>query len=185
MSKKRSSFEELSKLPFKESAAAVKLLANNPGRAQAFLDSTHENKGASMFLHNMDMANYGDRMYIVGKEPSKKTGKSVPTEFEDEGSSSPKLSAVQFATHFNRLKEHAKSKKAMIGSWIDDKTPEATKKGVQIDLSGGYRDRTTAEKKMIDRNEDAIVDASKGFENIYHEDVRHKYTETPRPPKDN
>ena len=105
MSKKRSSFEELSKLPFKESAAAVKLLA--------------------------------------------------------------------------------KSKKAMIGSWIDDKTPEATKKGVQIDLSGGYRDRATAEKKMIERNEDAIVDASKGFENIYHEDVRHKYTETPRPPKEN
>ena len=72
-----------------------------------------------------------------------------------------------------------------MGSWVDTRTPESTKKGVQIDLSGGYRDRPTAEMKMIDRNEDAIVDASKGFDEIYHEDVRHKYTNTPRPPKEN
>lgn len=185
MSKKPSSYEELKKLPFKESAAAVKLLAGNPGPANAFLQSTHENGGASMFLHNMKMVNYGDKMNIVGKEPSKKTGEAVPTEFVDKGSSDPKLSAVQFALHFNRLKEHAKTNKALMGSWIDKKTKKATKKGVQIDLSGGYKDRPTAEMKMISRNEDAIVDASKGFEEIRHEDVRHKYEKTPRPPKEN
>ena len=82
-------------------------------------------------------------------------------------------------------KLHAKNKKALMGSWIDTKSPEHTKKGVQIDMSGGYKDRPTAEMKMISRNEDAIVDASKGFEEIRHEDVRHKYENTPRPAKEN
>ena len=179
------SFEELSKLSHKDAHAAVKLLASHPQESQDFIDSTHENKGASMFFHNMRMVNYGDKMHLVGKETSKKTGEAVPTEFVDAGSSNPNLSAVQFATHFNRLKEHAKNNKALMGSWIDTKSPEHTEKGVQIDLSGGYKDKTTAEKKMISRNEDAIVDASKGFVNIRHEDVRHKYTDTPRPEKTN
>lgn len=187
MSKKfeTKSSKELSKLSHKDASDAVRLLAKHGDRAQAFLDSTHENGGASMFLKDMSMVNYGDKTHIVGKEPSKITGKAVPTEFEDKGSNNPKLSAVQFATHFNRLKEHAKNNKALMGSWIDRRSPKATKKGVQIDLAGGYKNRTTAEKKMIDRNEDAIVDASKGFEEIYHENVRHKYTDTPRPPKEN
>jgi hypothetical protein len=183
--KENSDMSEFSKLSHEEGKKAVRLLASNPKPAQDFIDSTHENKGASMFLHDMSMVNYGDKMNIVGKEPSKKTGKSVPTAFVNAGSSEPKLSALQFASHFNRLKEHAKSKKALMGSWIDTNTPEATKKGVQIDLSGGYKDRPTAEMKMISRNEDAIVDASKGFEEIRHEDVRHKYESTPRPPKEN
>ena len=77
------------------------------------------------------------------------------------------------------------AKKALIGSWIDTRTKEDTKKGVQMDLSVGHKDRSVAEKKMIVRNEDAIVDAQKGFTNIYNEEVRHKYTNEPRPPKVN
>ena len=173
---------ELSKLGHEESKKVVRLLASNPKPAQDFLDSTHEHGGASMFLHDMSTVNYGDKMNIVGKEPSKKTGKSVPTEFVDAGAAHPKLSPVQFASHFLRLQGHAKNKKALMGSWIDSQAP---KKGVQIDLSGGYKDRPTAEMKMISRNEDAIVDASKGFEEIRHEDVRHKYEKSPRPPKEN
>ena len=176
---------ELLKMGHEEGKKAVRLLAEHPEKAQAFIDSTHENKGASMFLHDMSMVNYGDKMNIVGKEPSRKTGKPVPTEFVNAGSNEPKLSALQFASHFNRLKEHAKNNKALMGSWIDTKTPEHTQKGVQIDMSGGYKNRKTAEMKMISRNEDAIVDASKGFEEIRHEDVRHKYEKTPRPPKEN
>ena len=174
-----------------QSKKIVRFLAENPNEAQAFLDSTHQNTGASMFLHNKKMVNYGDKTYIVGKEPSHITKESVPTEFEDKGSLSPHLSPMQFAHHFLRLKDHATTKsgkvakKALIGSWIDTRSEKNTKKGVQIDLSVGHKDRSVAEKKMINRNEDAIVDASKGFENIYNEEVRHKYTDKPRPPKVN
>ena len=37
---------------------------------------------------------------------------------------------------------------------------------------------------MIQRNEDAVWNMKK-MENIRHEDVRGKYTITPRPPKEN
>lgn len=167
-----------------------RLIVEHPEKVQAFLDSTHTHGGASMFLNDMSMVQGGQKMYLVGKEPSRKTKEPVPTQYEDKGSLTPKLSAQQFANHFLRLKEEATTKsgtvakKAMIGSWINKKTKKQTKKGVQMDLSGGYVDRKTAEKKMIDRNEDAIADASKYFEDIYHEDVRHKYTDTPRPKKE-
>lgn len=168
-----------------------RLIVSHPQQVQDFLDSTHQNKGASMFLSNMNMVNYGDKMNIVGKEPSRITKQPVDTEYEDKGSSNPNLSAKQFAEHFLRLKEHAQTtrgttaKNALIGSWIDTRTPDSTKKGVQMDLSTGYRSREAAERLMVKRNEDAIVDASTGFENIYNEDVRHKYTDAPRPPKEN
>ena len=107
---------EFDNLSHEESKKVVRLLASHPNEAQAFINSTHENKGASMFLHNMSMVNYGDKMHIVGKEPSKKTNEPVPTKFVDKGSSSPHLSAIQFGQHFLRLKEHAKSSKALMGS---------------------------------------------------------------------
>lgn len=180
-----STLDEFGKMSHNESKKAVRLLAEHPDKAQAFLDSTHENGGASMFLNDKSMVNYGDKTYIVGKEPSKKTKKAVPTEFEDVGSPSPHLSALQFASHFNRLKPHANSKKALMGSWVDKSSEENRAKGVQIDLSGGYIGRKAAETRMIDRNEDAISDAENGFADIRNEDVRHKYTDTPRPPKEN
>lgn len=71
--------KEFRDLGHEESKKAVRLLASNPKAAQDFITSTHENKGASMFLHDMSMVNYGDKMNIVGKEPSKITGKAVPT----------------------------------------------------------------------------------------------------------
>lgn len=167
-----------------------RLIVSHPQEVQSFLDSTHENKGASMFLHNMKMVNYGDKMNIVGKEPSRITKQPVKTSYVDVDSPSPKLSAQQFASHFLDMKKHAQTtrgttaKSALIGSWIDTRSPEKTRKGVQMDFSSGYSSRRTAEKKMVDREEDAIVDASKGFQEIFNEDVRHKYTNTPRPKKE-
>ena len=168
-----------------------RLIVENPEKVQSFLDSTHTHGGASMFLNNMNMVQGGQKMYLVGQEPSRKTKEPVKTAFVDQGSLNPRLSAQQFANHFLRLKEHATTKtgttakKSMIGSWVNSKSPKTTKEGVQIDLSSGYKSRRTAEKKMINRDEDAISDASKYFENIYNEDVRHKYTDTPRPKKKN
>jgi hypothetical protein len=163
----------------------TRLLATHPNEAQGFLNSTRENEGASLYLKSMNLIQPGDPVYLVGKEPSERTGKPVRTRYVDKGNANPSLSTKQFAEHLVRLKKEAPTDpKAVMGSWIDTKTPESTKKGVQMDLSGAYKDREVAEKKMIDRNEDAIADASNYFANIYHEDVRHKYTDTPRPSKE-
>ena len=67
--------DEFSSLGHEEGKKAVRLLASHPQEAQDFIDSTHQNDGASMFFHNMKLVNYGDKTHIVGKEPSKKTGK--------------------------------------------------------------------------------------------------------------
>ena len=68
-----------------------------------------------------------------------------------------------------------------MGSWVDEEAPE---KGVQIDLSAGYKTKKAAEKKMVERNEDAIFDL-KNMKNIRNEDVRQKYSSEPRPTKVN
>lgn len=159
----------------------VRLLASNPGGAQEFIDSTRQHGGATMSLSTGRMIRPGDTAYIVGKEPSQRTGKPVPTAFESVGESHPSLSAKQFASHFLRLKSETKDPRAAMGSWVDE---EAPKKGVQIDLSAAHKRRSDAEKKMITRNEDAIWDMKK-MENIRHEDVRGNYTKTPRPAKEN
>ena len=163
-----------------------RLLVENPKAAQDFIDSTREHGGASIFLHNSRLPEVGsENMYIVGKQPSQKTKEPVPTQYENRGTNDRNLSAKQFASHFIRLKGEATSKsgrvkpQAMMGSWINSKEPE---KGIQMDLSVGLKKRQQAEKKMIDRNEDAIFDV-KNVADIYHEDVRKKYTNTPRPPK--
>lgn len=159
----------------------TRLLASHPNEAQKFIDSTREYGGASMFLKNMKMAQPGESVYLVGKEPSQKTGKAVPTAFESQGSTHPSLSPKQFASHFLRLQGETKKPTAVMGTWVDE---EAKHRGVQIDLSAGYKKKQSAEKKMIDRNEDAVWDMKK-MQNIRHEDVRKKYTKTPRPKKDN
>ena len=163
-----------------------RLLVENPQAAQDFIDSTREHGGASIFLKDARLPAVGsENMYVVGKEPSQKTKKTVDTQYENRGTENRNLSAKQFASHFLRLKEEATrpsgtvKPQAMMGSWINSKEP---KKGIQMDLSVGLKKRSQAEKKMIDRNEDAIFDV-KNVSDIYHEDVRHKYTDTPRPPK--
>lgn len=159
----------------------VRLLASKPAESQAFIDSTREHGGASMNLKTMKMAQEGDTAYIVGKEPSRKTGKPVPTEFEDEGKSNPSLSAQQFAKHYLRLRGETNNPSAAMGSWVDEEAPH---KGVQIDLSAAYKRKPTAERKMVERNEDAVWDM-KTMSPIRHEDVRHKYSDSPRPAKEN
>ena len=139
-----------------------------PEGAKAFIKSTRDNGGASMFLHNGRMPDVGnEKLYVVGKEPSQRTGKSVPTVHENvaTGNSVSPVNRVishkQFAAHFARLKAEATRPdgtvhpKAMIGSWIDDKSPV---KGVQMDLSAGYKTRKTAVRKGKERGEDAVFD---------------------------
>lgn len=164
-----------------------RLLVENPKAAQDFIDSTRENSGASIFLKDQRLPDVGsENMYVVGRETSQKTKKPVPTQYENKGTKNRNLSAKQFASNFLRLREEARrpsgnvKPQAMMGSWINSKEP---KKGIQMDLSVGLKKRSQAEKKMIDRNEDAIFDV-KNIADIYHEDVRHKYTDTPRPPKE-
>ena len=164
-----------------------RLLVENPQAAQDFIDSTRDNGGASIFLKDSRLPDVGsESMYVVGKEPSQKTGEPVATQYENRGTHDRNLSAKQFASHFLRLREEARRSsgnikpQAMMGSWINSKEPE---KGIQMDLSVGLKNRNQAERKMVDRNEDAIFDV-KNIEDIYHEDVRHKYTDTPRPPKE-
>lgn len=159
----------------------VRLLASHPAEAQKFIDSTRDYGGASMSLKTMKMAQPGESVYLVGKEPSQKTGKPVPTSYVDTGKSHPALNAQQFASHFLRLKGETNKSTAAMGSWVDEEAPH---KGVQIDLSSGYKKKSSAEKKMVERNEDAAWDMKK-MQNIRHEDVRHKYAEGPRPPKEN
>jgi len=166
----------------------VRLLASHPQQAQDFINSTRENGGASISLKDTRLPNVGsENMYIVGSEPSQKTRKTVPTQYENQGTDNPNISPKQFASHFLRLRSEATGpsgnvkRQAMMGSWVDSKNP---KKGVQMDLSVGLRNKKYAEEKMIERNEDAIFDV-KNIADIRHEDVRHKYTDTPRPPKVN
>lgn len=164
-----------------------RVVVENPAETQGFIDSTRENGGASIFLRDKRLPDVGsENMYIVGREPSQKTKKTVDTQYENRGTLDRNLSAKQFASHFLRLRGEATSKsgrikpQAMMGSWIDSDNPE---KGIQMDLSVGLKKRPYAEKKMIDRNEDAIFDV-KNIADIRHEDVRHRYTNTPRPPKE-
>lgn len=161
----------------------VRLLAGNPAQAQSFIDSTKNYGGASMFLHNMSMPQPGDKVYIVGKEKSQRTGESVPTQNVNPGQGH--MTPRQFAYHFNRLQLETKDPKAMMGSWVDSKTKKGRAKGVQIDLSTGHKQRKRAESKMIDRNEDAIWNM-KTMRNIRNEAVRKRRGITePRPPKEN
>lgn len=164
-----------------------RLLVENPKAAQDFIDSTREHGGASIFLKTGRLPEVGsENMYVVGKETSQKTKQPVPTQYENRNTDNRNLSAKQFASHFLRLKGEATrpsgevKPQAMMGSWIDQKNP---KKGIQMDLSVGLKKKSQAERKMIDRNEDAIFDV-KNVADIYHQDVRHKYTDTPRPPKE-
>lgn len=160
----------------------VRLLASNPRGAQDFIDSTRDYGGASINLQSGKLAQPGDKLYLVGKEPSKQSGYPVPTEFESQNSPHPTLSAKQFASHFLRLKGHASDSKAMMGSWVDSKNKE---KGVQIDLSTGHKYKKSAEKKMIARNEDAVWNM-KSMRNIRNEAARKRHGITePRPSKEN
>jgi hypothetical protein len=163
----------------------VKVLAGNPGGAQDFIDSTRQHGGATMNLTTGKVAQYGDKVHLVGKEPSKLSGHPVRTEFESVGDSHPSLSAKQFASHFVRLKEHAADDKASMGSWVDNKSKKSRAKGVQIDLSTGHKYKRSAEKKMIARNEDAIFSMT-NMRNTYNEAARKRHGITePRPPKEN
>jgi hypothetical protein len=159
----------------------TRLLASNPQGAQDFISSTRDYGGATMSLSTGKMIRPGDKAYIVGKETSEKTKQPVSTAFENPGQSHPGLSAKQFSSHFVRLKSETKNPRAAMGTWVDE---EAKNKGVQIDLSAAYKTRSSAEKKMVERNEDAIWDMGK-MKNIRNEEIRGKYTKDPRPKKDN
>jgi hypothetical protein len=160
----------------------IRTLASNPNEAQKFIDSTKNYGGASMFLNSMKMPEPGDKTYIVGKEKSQATGKPVPTHYENPGKSH--LTPRQFAYHFNRLGMESKDPKAMMGSWVDSKTKKGRAKGVQIDLSTGYKQKGRAEDKMIERNEDAIWNM-KSMRNIRNEAARKRRgIKEPRPPKE-
>ena len=170
------------KRPFDYTSHEVKFLIQNSKSAEDFLHATNNFGGASVNLSSGKVAQPGEKVYLVGKEPSKLSGHPVDTAFEDAGTKSPKLNIKQFASHFLRLKEHATDEKAMMGSWVD---PKAKEKGVQIDLSTGHKYKKAAERKMIMRNEDAVWNMH-NMRNIRNEAARkrHGITET-RPPKVN
>jgi hypothetical protein len=175
------SYEHLSE--HERSKREVRLLAEHPDKAQAFIDSTRNHGGASMNLQSMKLAQPGDKTYIVGKEPSKNTGRAVETAYENPGKSV--LTPRQFAAHFNRLKGETNNASSMIGSWFDNKNKASRAKGTQIDLSVGYKSKKPAEKKMIERNEDALWNM-KSMRNVRNEAARKRHGITaPRPPKDN
>ena len=161
----------------------IRTLAENPQAAQSFIDSTKNFGGASMFLHDMSMPQPGDKMHIVGKESSSRTGKPVPTAFENPGEGH--ITPRQFSYHFNRLKAEANGPKSMMGSWVDSKTKKSAAKGVQVDMSTGYKQKKRAEGKMIERNEDAIWNMG-SMRNIRNEAARKRHGITePRPAKEN
>jgi hypothetical protein len=163
----------------------VRLLASNPQGAQDFIHSTNNYGGASINLASGKVAQPGENLFLVGKEPSQRSGYSVPTQFEGAGSLNPNISAHQFSSHFLRLKGETSDPKAMMGSWVDTKSKKSRKKGVQIDLSTGHKYQKTAEKKMITRNEDAVWNM-KNMRNIRNEAARKRHGITePRPPKEN
>ena len=166
-----------------QSKREVRTLAENPQAAQNFIDSTKNFGGASMFLHNMSMPQPGDKMHIVGKEESKRTGAPVPTAFENPGKGH--ITPRQFSYHFNRLQAEANGPKSMMGSWVDSSTKKGKAKGAQIDMSTGYVQKKRAEDKMITRNEDAIFNMG-NMRNVRNEAVRKRRGITePRPEKIN
>ena len=156
----------------------VSFLAAHPGKAQAFIDSTREYGGASMNLKDMSMPSPGDKVYIVGKEPSKKTGEPVDTSYENPGSSN--ITPRQFAFHFNRLKQETNDPKAMIGSWFNTKNRKTKAKGTQIDLSSGYAQKKRAEDKVVERKEDALWNM-RSMRNVNNQAVRNRRGMGPRP----
>ena len=163
----------------------VRVLASNPQGAQDFIDSTNNFGGATINLKSGRVANPGDKVHLVGKEPSKLSGHPVQTEFENVGEAHPKLNAKQFASHFARLSQHAADDKASMGSWVDNSSKKSKQKGVQIDLSTGHRYKKVAEKKMINRNEDAIF-SMHNMRATRNEAARKRHGITePRPPKEN
>jgi len=153
-------------------------LAAHPDRAQAFIDSTREYGGASMNLKDMSMPSPGDKVYITGKEPSKKTGESVDTEYINPGKS--EITPRQFAFHFNRLKNETNDKKAMIGSWFHTKNKKTKAKGTQIDLSTGYAKKKVAEDKMVARGEDSLWNME-SMRHVNNQAVRNRRGMGPRP----
>jgi hypothetical protein len=160
----------------------TRLLASNPKGAEDFIHSTNNYGGASINLTSGNVIQPGEKVFLVGKEPSKLSGHPVDTAFESTGTKSPSLSAQQFASHFLRLQGHATDSKAVMGSWVDSKAKE---KGVQIDLSTGHKYKKTAERKMISRNEDAVWNMH-NMRNIRNEAARKRHGITePRPPKVN
>jgi hypothetical protein len=163
----------------------VRTLASNPKGAQDFIDSTNNYGGATINLKSGRVAQPGDRVHLVGKEPSKLSGHPVQTEFESAGEAHPKLNAKQFASHFVRLSQHAADDKASMGSWVDNSTKAGKQKGVQVDLSTGHKYKKVAEKKMITRNEDAIF-SMHNMRATRNEAARKRHGITePRPPKEN
>jgi hypothetical protein len=163
----------------------VRTLASNPKGAQEFIDSTNNYGGATINLKSGKVAQPGDRVHLVGKEPSSLSGYPVQTEFESVGETHPKLNAKQFASHFVRLSGHAADAKASMGSWVDNSSKKAKQKGIQIDLSTGHKYKKVAEKKMITRNEDAIF-SMHNMRATRNEAARKRHGITePRPPKVN
>ena len=72
-----------------------------------------------------------------------------------------------------------------MGSWYDKKNKASKAKGTQIDLSVGYKYKKPAEKKMIERNEDAAFSMG-NMRELRNEAARKRHGITePRPPKNN
>ena len=81
MQKKTESLSWVKKSRPEYTKEEVRTLASNPKGAQDFINSTREHGGATMSLATGKLAQPGDSAYIVGKEPSKRTGQAVPTAF--------------------------------------------------------------------------------------------------------
>jgi len=154
----------------------IRTLAEHPNQAQSFINSTRDFGGASINLNSMKLAQPGEKMHIVGKEKSQRTGMPVDTSYAPGQNT---LTPRQFSMHLNRLKTETNDKKAMMGSWVDNSSKKGKAKGVQIDLSTGFAQKKRAEDKMIERDEDAIWNM-KSMRNVRNEAVRKRRGMEPR-----
>ena len=141
--------------------------------AKKFVTSTNDVgkgwSGATMDLKSGKTLEVGvDSGHVVGAEPSSITKDRVATHLYGAGSATPNLSLLQFAQEASRIKKHATSRGATIGTWYDSQEHD---KGIQLDAGRVFKSKNAAGRAAIARDETATFDLKKG-ESIYNHEHR-------------
>lgn len=145
--------------------------------AVQFAADTRDFGGATMNVHTNKVAQPGDPLVFVGGEPNNR-GERIPTHYVDSGSDNPQLTPKNVIDQKGRVAGQSRGNPVMsLGSWVDSKNKSA---GVQVDASGGYRNRRQAEDLVLSRHEDAAWDM-KNMRNIRNEGIRKRRKMGPRP----
>lgn len=120
--------------------------------AQQFAAHTEKHGGATMNVHTGKILQPGEHGYVVGGEPSTKTGKRVETGYE-----AGPVSAGTVMHHWARVKGETSGPNVNLGSWKDAGNTE-------FDASSVYHDRRQATELAGKRAEKAVWDNAKGEE---------------------